>query len=213
MEQDFWHARWREGRIGFHEGTPNAGLVRHLDRLSLTPGARVFVPLCGKAEDLSWLRARGFDVVGIDLSEIAVREVFARDGLTPDVTKVGGLIKLSAARMTLYAGDVFALTADELGPVDGVFDRAALVALPDEMRVRYVRHLLALSGGAAQLLITFDYDQSQMSGPPFAVSSRAVAALYDSHATIENLSSDAVEGPLAQRSKGATEEAWLITPV
>lgn len=211
MDHDFWHERWEEGRIGFHEGRPNALLVRHLERLRLSAGDTVFVPLCGMAEDLTWLRQQGYRVTGIDLSPKAVEEVFSREGLAPEVTQVDGLTRYAHGEMVLFAGDVFALTTAALGPVDAVFDRAALVALPPDMRPRYVRHILALGGAAPHLLVTFDYDQSRMDGPPFSVPAEEVERLY-APATANLLGADPVTGPMADRTGVATESAWLITP-
>ena len=212
MDHDFWHDRWREGRIGFHEGAPNALLTRFLHRLDPGEGGRVFLPLCGKSEDLSWLHGRGYEVVGCDLSRTALDQVFARHDLTPEETDLGGITRLSAPRLTLYQGDVLALTPAILGPVDAVFDRAALVALPDEMRSGYAAHLTTLAGPARQLLITFDYDQSKMDGPPFAVSASEVATRYGATHEVTPLSSETMTGALADRSGGGLEEAWLLTP-
>lgn len=211
MDHEAWHSRWREGRIGFHEGKPNDLLVRFVSRLPLGPGARVFLPLCGKAEDLSWLRARGCEVVGCDLSRMALDEVFAREGLAPEVTEAGGLTRLTARGLTLYAGDFFDLHEDELGTVDGVFDRAALVALPENLRGTYVARLTALSRAAPILLVTFDYDPARMTGPPFAVTPAEVETRFGPTHRIERLSSGPLTGILAERSGGGREECWLLT--
>ena len=210
MSHEDWHARWREGRIGFHEGAPNALLVRFLDRLGLAPGGRIFLPLCGKAEDLSWLRAGGYDVAGCDLSRFALDQVFAREGLPPVVTD-GAVTRIEAERLTLFEGDFFDLETPTLGPVDALFDRAAMVALPEEMRGDYVRHLSDLAGPAPILLVTFDYDPARMEGPPFAVTAAEVDARYGATHEVERLSSEPLTGLLADRSGGGLEECWLLT--
>lgn len=212
MDHDFWHDRWREGRIGFHEGRPNALLTRHVGRLGLRPGGRVFLPLCGKAVDIDWLLEAGLSVIGIDLSREAVTAVFDRLGLAPEEVPVDGLTRFRADRLNLFAGDIFALEPRHLGPVDAVYDRAALVALPRDMRQEYAEYLARLAGPVPQLLITFVYDQRRMDGPPFSVTAEEVAALYGTGHDIERLSSDPVTGPMAGRSGGALEEAWLLTP-
>ena len=74
MEASYWHERWGENRIAFHEKQANALLVEHFKRLELDAGARVFVPLCGKTLDIGWLLGRDLRVVGVELSELAVQQ-------------------------------------------------------------------------------------------------------------------------------------------
>lgn len=144
MDAQFWQNRWSTGKIAFHEGTPNRHLITHLDTLSLLPGSHVFVPLCGKAVDLDWLMGRGYRVTGIELNRDAVYEVFDRVKRQPVITEVRELTRLAAPGLTLWIGDLFELQPDDLGPVDTVYDRAALVALPPALRADYARHLQRL---------------------------------------------------------------------
>ena len=141
MDHEFWHIRWREGRTGFHEGAPNDLLVAHLPALDLKPGAHVFLPLCGKTVDLDWLEAQGFHVTGVELNALAVAAVFERLGRHPDITRHGDLTRYRAGNITLWVGDILTLDAAQIGPVDAVYDRAALVALPETMRPDYARTL------------------------------------------------------------------------
>jgi len=210
MDHAFWHSRWESSTPSFHEGRPNRLLVAHLAALGLAPGARVFVPLCGKSRDIGWLIDQGVRVAGAELSDIAVRDLFSDLGVQPEIAAAGPLRRHSAEGIDIFLGDIFDLDAATLGPVDAVYDRAALVALPDEMRARYARHLPALTAGAPQLLITFDYDQSKMEGPPFSVPEAMVRALYGETFAIQALAGAPVEGML----KGlvpATERIWRLT--
>jgi thiopurine S-methyltransferase len=176
MHED-WLARWRDGRVGFHEGLPNALLERHRARLAGCP--RVLVPLCGKAEDLAFLAAHGHEVVGIELAEQAVREFFDAHGLAPSIATRGPFVEYRAGAITLLVGDMFAATPALIGPVDGLYDRAALIALPPELRPRYVQCVRALlPSGAAGLVITLEYDQALMAGPPFSVPEAELRSLY-----------------------------------
>ena len=168
MEPDFWHARWGEGRIAFHEGKPNEHLARHL--AALGKDTRIFVPLCGKAEDLAFLAEQGHQVVGVELVEAAVRAFFDEHGVTPIVTKHGPFTRFAAQNITLLAGDFFACTRELLGPVDALYDRAAVIALPPGLRGPYVKHLRTLMpAGAPGLIITVEYPQEKLDGPPFSV--------------------------------------------
>lgn len=211
MEHAFWQERWRENRIAFHEAEPNPLLTENYGQLKLSAGNRVFVPLCGKSFDLDWLLAKDLKVVGAELNEGAVQEVFERLRLTPDITQIGTLKRYSAEELTVFVGDFFQLQDGDIGPVDAVYDRAALVAMPDAMRADYAQHLIAITGKARQLLISFDYDQSQMSGPPFSVPGRTIATYYDDTFKRELLSDTAIAGQLSQRCSGQ-EQVWLLTP-
>ncbi|MAU53400.1 MAG: thiopurine S-methyltransferase [Roseovarius sp.] len=211
MDAQFWHDRWQEGRLGFHEGRVNRMLEAHVGALGLLPGQRVFLPLCGKTVDIPWLLAQGYRVAGAELSEIALRDLFAEMGVVPEVTETGAHRRYSASGVEIFAGDIFELTAETLGPVDAVYDRAALVALPEGMRELYAAHLAAITGRAPQLLVTFDYDQSVMDGPPFAVDEAGLRRCHDARFEIERLAEAEVPGGL----KGvcpAIESAFLLRP-
>ena len=209
MQADFWHERWNENRIGFHQEKPNRLLVAHLADLNLSPGARVFVPLCGKTLDIPWLLAQGHRVVGAELSELAVQQLFEEMQVLPSVTQLDVLRRYSAEGIDIFAGDIFDLDAELLGEVDAVFDRAALVALPDAMRERYSAHLAIMTAHAPQLLITFDYDQSEMAGPPFSVSTDMVGQYYAEVFSIHQLAAVEVAGGLKGMCP-ATEVMWLL---
>ncbi|MBC7181932.1 MAG: thiopurine S-methyltransferase [Roseovarius sp.] len=196
MEADFWHTRWENMQIGFHEGAVNRMLSAHIGALGLDPGARIFLPLCGKTRDIAWLLAQGYRVAGAELSDIAVGQLFEELGVTPDITEHGPLRAYAAPGVTIFAGDIFALTPDLLGPVDAVYDRAALVALPAEMRARYTAHMRVLTGTAPQLLVTFEYDPAIMAGPPFSVTAAEVRTHYAPHYRITQLADLVVPGGL-----------------
>ncbi len=211
MDASFWHDRWEAGQIGFHEGEVNGLLAAYVDRLGLAPGARIFAPLCGKTRDIAWLLSRGYRVTGAELSEIAIVQLFEELGVDPEISTSGVLKLYSGGGVDIHVGDIFALTAEALGPVDAVFDRAALVALPEDMRVDYAHHLTAVTGGARQLLITFEYDQSVMPGPPFSIDAAEVRRHYRDRLVVQEIETRDVAGGL----KGicpATETIWLLSP-
>ncbi|WP_454917605.1 thiopurine S-methyltransferase [Xanthobacter sediminis] len=209
MEPDFWQARWTNNQIGFHEGRPNAFLAEYFDALSLPPGARVFVPLCGKTRDIAWLLSRGFAVAGAELSPLAVEQLFAELGIEPAISAAGSLVRYSGPAIDIFQGDIFALTREMLGPVDAIYDRAALVALPQPMRERYARHLVHVTGGAPQLLIAFVYDQSALEGPPFCVTPEEIRAHYGASYEIAQLASAPLPGGLKGKVE-ATENTWRL---
>jgi thiopurine S-methyltransferase len=150
-------------------------------------------------------------VAGAELSELAVTELFAELGVTPRQTPAGALTLFSAEGIDVFVGDIFALSADALGPVDAVYDRAAIVALPPALRGRYTAHLAGITRCAPQLLISFDYDQTAMSGPPFSVSASEIREHYDRQFAIECLETRDVPGGLRGQTP-ATEALYLLTP-
>lgn len=211
MEADFWRRKWRDDQLGWHQPAAHPMLVRHVGALGLAEGARVFVPLCGKSLDVHWLLRQGYRVAGAELVETAVAQLFAELGLEPEIHDVGLLKRYRADGIDVFAGDLFALEGEVLGAVDAVYDRAALVALPPETRPAYAAHVAALASRAPQLLITFDYDQSRMEGPPFSVPAEEVRALYAPAYRAAPLETAEVAGGL----KGvcpALETAWSLVP-
>ncbi|EAU40980.1 thiopurine S-methyltransferase family protein [Fulvimarina pelagi HTCC2506] len=210
MEAQFWHDRWDKGEIAFHEGKPNRLLLKHFDALELVEDARIFLPLCGKAIDIHWLLDKGFRVVGIDLSAIAIDQLFDDLGFEPSVTEDGDLTRYTAPNIDIFVGDVFALTPDQLGPVDAIYDRAALVALPAAMRARYAAHLAEITGATRQLLLSFDYDQTLFDGPPFSVDEAEIERVHGARYRLHLLEKGRIPGGL-KRHDAVDETAWLLT--
>lgn len=209
MEPDFWHQKWESNVIGFHKNEANPFLVSHFAALVLAEASRVFVPLCGKTLDIGWLLSRGYRVVGIELSEIAVKQLFEELALTPTISQSQSLILYRADNIDIFVGDIFRLNKEQLGAVDAVYDRAAYVALPFDMRQRYSQHLIDITNRALQLLITFEYDQSLQNGPPFAISNQEVNQHYQDAYDIHLLASEELEGGLKGQC-AATENVWLL---
>ncbi len=210
MDASFWHKRWELGETSFHEEQANGLLIKYFGMLNLMKGSRVFVPLCGKTQDIPWLLTQGYEVVGAELSEIAVKELYEGLGIEPVISNKGSLIHYQGENIDIFVGDIFDMTADNLKLVDAVYDRAALVALPQPMRDQYTVHLIKITETAPQLMICFEYDQSVMKGPPFSVSAKEVLGHYDSTYSLSLLESRDVEGGLKGNAM-ATEMVWLLT--
>lgn len=179
MDPDFWLQRWREGRTGFHQERPTPLLVEYWPALALAPGSRVLVPLAGKSLDLLWLASQGYRVLGVELSPLAVAQFFDEHELSPQVFESPYGRHYRAGDIELICGNVFGLDAQALADCAAVYDRAALIALPPELRRRYVRELHArLPAGCRGLLISMEYPPHEKQGPPFAVPEAEVRALY-----------------------------------
>lgn len=207
MEPEFWHERWRSGQIGFHQASVDRNLTRHWPVLHLAHGSGVFVPLCGKSLDMLWLRDQGHPVAGIDLSAIALEAFFMENGIPARRRVQGDLDVYEAPEFRLYRGDYFALRAADLKEVAAVYDRAALIAWAPELRSPYVEHLAALvKPGTQMLLITLEYPQSQITGPPFSVMREEVERLYAPHFTLHEVEREDILASEARwRSRGLKE--------
>jgi thiopurine S-methyltransferase len=207
MKPQFWHDRWRIGQIGFHQSMVEPELELHWPALGLSPQSRILVPLCGKTLDMAWLRERGHHVLGIDISAIAIEAFCLENGVLARRRALGGDLEVfEAAGYTLYRGDLFALTSEDTRGVTGVYDRASLMSWPPEIRPRYTDALSRLiAPGGVTLLVVLEYDQAQMSGPPFSVAKADVDALYGTHHSIEELSRrDILANEPRLRAKGLT---------
>lgn len=199
MNKDFWLERWERAEIGFHQNEINPYLLKHWQELSLSLSGDVFVPLCGKSRDMVWLRQQGCTVLGVELSTIAVRDFFKEIGQSPTHEISEKFEQCEAGGIRILCGDFFDLEKADLAKTSAVYDRASLVALPPDMRERYARHLVDILPPQTQiLLITFDYPQAEMQGPPFAVSVNEVEALYGKYAEVRLL---AQEDVLAQNPR------------
>jgi len=228
MNPEFWQKRWQEGRIGFNQSTVNPLLIAHFNRLNLPTGSRVFVPLCGKSIDMVWLATQGYDVVGIELVETAVQEFFAKQNIEPTIYQQADnpTIKyyqsqLSGQTITLWVANIFALTAKDVGSIDAVYDKAALIALPTDMRVRYSEQVRKLSSDTSkadgannditpQLLLTLNYDQRKKNGPPFSINADQLERYYGDHYQIGELAS--VPSSIGSAPDiTVTEHVWLLS--
>jgi len=209
VDAKFWHQRWESNSIAFHEGKANPLLVTYFKALALAKGSRVFVPLCGKTLDIAWLLSNGYRVTGAELSELAIKQLFSELGVQPEITDIGPVKHYSATDIDIFVGDIFDLTRDMLGPIDAVYDRAALVALPEAVRIRYAKHITDITGNAPQLIITFEYDQKMVEGPPFSVSSGEIIRHYKDNYEISSPVISEVKGGL-RGTVPARENVWLL---
>ncbi len=218
MNPEFWQSRWQSGRIGFNQDAANPLLTAYFSALKLSVGSRVFVPFCGKSVDMIWLANQGYHVVGAELVEEAALAFFKENDLDftvmPHLNHAGIRFyhsKLNKQTITIITGDMFALTAKDLGEIDGVYDRAALIAMPKEMRATYSAQVQALCQTAPQLIITINYDQSTWQGPPFSVTPNQVLDYYqDRYVITQLLNTTSVLN--AAPTLSVTEQVWLLIP-
>lgn len=191
MDLKFWRDRWQSNQIGFHQSEYNRWLVKYWPRLDVPDGSTVFVPMCGKSLDMRWLVSCGHRVRGIELVDLAI-EAYFEEGSEPYERETDGrLTKFRGPSTTILCGDFFDLTAADLAGTSAVFDRGALVALSPNMRRRYVDHLLrVVPDGTQILLVTLEYDQHLVAGPPFSVLPEEVTAHFEERCSIQPLESE-----------------------
>lgn len=191
MDTKFWIERWEKQQIGFHQNEINGYLKNYWNQARAQhPDSQVFVPLSGKSRDMIWLREQGHEVLGIELSELAVKDFFAENGLDFEEHEHPHFKPYISGDIQLLHGDFFSLQKDDLSASHLVYDRASLVAFPPEMRKRYVEHLSSiLPEDVSILLVTMEYPQDEMNGPPFSVPESEVIQLYQQNFNIEKLAS------------------------
>lgn len=212
----YWLDRWECDDISFHQTDVNSYLNKYWPELKLAHGSKVFVPLCGKSRDMLWLNEKGHAVLGIELSKLAVQAFFQENNYTPHHETNDKFEVFRINDLSILYGDFFDLNKNDLATVSAVYDRASLVALPPKMRERYAIHLMnILPPGTQILLITFDYPQSEMAGPPFAVSPNEIKQHYQQHADIHLLAqSDVLEQNPRFKERGLSrmqESVFLLT--
>lgn len=210
MDEKFWLNKWEVKDIGFHQTEANPLLVKWFKKLLLEQGSRIFLPLCGKTLDITWLLSMGCRVAGAELSERAIKELFLELEIKPRVVTVGSLKHYIGKNIDIFVGNIFDLSAVTLGAIDAIYDRAALVALPEAMRCQYSSHLLQITNRAPQLIICFEYHQELLAGPPFSIDATEIDQHYGDAYRLNLVESVEVAGGL----KGvcaAKENAWLLS--
>lgn len=213
--RDFWIERWEQGQIGFHRAEVHDFLPRHWPKLGVGPGSTVFVPLCGKSRDMVWLAAAGHKIVGVELSPLAVDDFFREQGMEADVRKVGAFVVRSCGPFTIWCGDFFDLPAEAVKNVAGVYDRAALIALPASLQGPYARKLTDILPASAPILLTsVSYADGEISGPPFSTPLVQVASAFGpTHTLVIAESRDGLEQSQNLKDRGVTaleETAYIL---
>ena len=204
MEIDFWKKRWLDNQTGFHLDQANPYLTDYWSALNLSPNSTVLVPMCGKSLDMRWLAEQKLKVLGVECSEKAVEEFFSEQNIKQKIDTHNNYARHSTDDYSLLLGDFFKLDKKILSEVNAVYDRASLVALPEQMREQYAKLLVnELPDTVTMLLVTVDFNQSLMSGPPFSITDEEVQALYSDHFDIKILhQKDVIEEQQRFKEKG-----------
>jgi thiopurine S-methyltransferase len=210
-----WHQRWHEGKIGWHKASPNEHLANHFQQLNLTKGT-ILVPLCGKSQDLIWLAKQGLSVVGIEMVEEGIQSFFTEWGKTPEIYFANGCKYYRKENITILHSDFFQVNTEQLPPIDAIYDRAALVAIPPEIRSKYISHQInLLKKNGKFLLLTYNMPVPESQGPPYPVRPEKIANLYQNTSSVQLLkeikNTPLTEPKLKERGvPWSTVQIWLI---
>lgn len=215
MEENYWLNKWQTNDIAFHEQTINADLIAYFDKLNLNPGDCIFVPLCGKTKDMLWLAEKGFHVIGIELSPIACNEFFSEFNITPQITKQSKFIKYQYGNIEILCGDLFNLTSADLPIIHAVYDCKALIALPSDLRKKYIDHIVNCAGTKIKILLLTRESGCQVKPPPFPINKAEVDLLYGAYFKVELLKcisiTDIPERLVKKGYTEITESVYLIS--
>jgi thiopurine S-methyltransferase len=215
MENNYWYNKWRSQDIAFHEQNVNSDLIAYIHLLNLHPGDRIFVPLCGKTKDMLWLAKQGFYVIGVELSPIACNDFFAEMNVSPEITKLTKFTRYQHTNIELLCGNIFDLTPSDLPTVNAMYDCKALIALPSDVKIKYVNHIIScLNDNIKILLLTLESDCA-VKPPPYPIDGAEVNELYGSYFDVQQLKSSIItEIPQRRLEKGflqMKESVYLIT--
>ena len=187
-------------RVGGHGTEVDQYLLRHLN--SLTEGKdnlSIFITLCGNSPDLAWLCEKGYDVVGCEISEKAVKQLFENKVLGGKIDyemKEEGDVKIYSAtngmKLKVYVGDFFgALSPDMTGTFDCIWDCHGIISVPANLHTTYAEKVIKfLKPGGRMLFSTLSCeDPKETTGN--AVSALRIAELFPSFTVkvLENLES------------------------
>ena len=210
MHINFWQERWEKNEIAFHMKEVNPMLLKYFPKLSLKKQKRIFIPLCGKTLDIKWLIKQNYKVVGVECNEDAVIDLFNELNVKANISHLANFILYTYKNIEIFVGNFFNLSQKLLEKVDFIYDRAALVALPKNMRKKYILHLLNITNKVSQLLITYQYEQNIMKGPPFSVKEKEIKEYYlDSYTIILLEENKNLPSGLKIKSQ-ANEKIWLL---
>ncbi len=200
MEPEYWISKWVDNQIGFHQDNIHPLLVKYWPLLKLNFESRVLVPLCGKSKDMVWLADQKHQVIGIELSNVAIESFFKENHLKIE-NKIGDVSH--SQNIDLINADVFKISKKQTEKINAVYERGSLVALPQNIRTDYINYLKGLlDPGTLILLITLEYNEKMITPPPFSITRNDVYDLYSSWCDVnylETIKSD-VKGVAATES-------------
>ena len=193
MQISYWESRWQKNNIGFHNPEINAYLLEFAPISIPKNTKKVLVPLCGKTKDLVWLRNQGYEVIGVEAIPLACESFFLEQEIPFELKKSHGFTIYFSENLELWCGDFFKFPDKVISECQFVYDRACIVALPTELRLKYIEKInQATTSGTNMLIHTFFYDQEKMAGPPFSVSNEEMELRFSEKWSLNTLFDNSV---------------------
>ncbi len=183
----FWVERWKNKDTGFHLCDIHPDLQAYFGRLSLKESDTVFIPLCGKTLDIHFFLQAKCKIIAVEMVELAVQQLFENLQINPQVSAWKHGKCYQSKNLTVYVGNVFDLSDEQLNSVNIVYDRAAFIALPYNLHAPYSRLIKEIANPDKQMLITVEFDASKLQGPPFLLLPDNIKQYYGNQYQIELL--------------------------
>lgn len=212
MNKVFWNNKWENNEIGFHQNNVTPLLKKYLhyflDKNSIKKSC--LLPLCGKTFDLIYLSEFFKEVTGVELIKKAIEDFYIENNLEMRTRNSS----ISSKNIEIFNEDFFSFNKSENKKYSYIFDRASLIAISPVSREKYVQSIKrSMSTNCKIFLITIEYKQDQIEGPPFSLSDDDVKSLFKDF-KLEKLCRESVIGQ-NQKFKGLNifQSAWLIKNV
>jgi len=181
-KKQVWLEKWEQGATGFHRQKVDARLIKYINDLTGgNSGASVLVTWCGKSLDLPWLCAQGYGAVGVELSEIAAKQLFENDSIPYATAKEHEFITYTATdrKLKVFVGNYYCLTPEIAGKFDSIWDINALGAAEPKEREAYRAVLISLlKPGGRILLSNYEYNDEGRNQAPYSLSNKLIQDLF-----------------------------------
>jgi SAM-dependent methyltransferase len=188
MPHPSWNESYASGQLPWDTGQPEPLLVEFVISGAVTPGPTLEIG-AGTGTNAIWMAERGFDVLGVDVSPLAVERAHAK-------------LEAHALRCRFAAGDFLAASPPTV-PFQFVFDRGCFHVFdePDERR-RFVEQVAdALGPGGLWLsLIGSSEGPPREIGPPRRSAREVVLAIEPALEIVELRSAE---------FRGNNAKAWF----
>lgn len=188
MDADFWTERWNQSNTPWHQSEPEALLTKYFPK-EKTKSA--LIPLCGKSLDVLWISKNSEKVIGVELSPIACQAFFEEQNFSYKTESYKDFKIFNSLNIELWCGDFFKLPTETYQSVDFIYDRAAIIALPPNLRQLYANKLIEIAQASTssdfQILMIGRVDEGLQDGPPFQVADAEIHKLFSEKLNLEIL--------------------------
>lgn len=214
---DYWSHRWDTGNTPWHRLDIHPLLIQHKNEvLGNRQDAQVFIPLCGKANELKWFYDCGHRVTGLEYVEKTVRQFFEENNIPYSETTCTVLnckiLQTADKRLRIFVCSVFDFKKECVGPVDIIWDRGSLVAVNEEDRLKYAGVMRSLmSPGTMYALVSVFYEDDSFTGFPKSVPDNTVRELFGKGMKLTKVTENTTIREDFVIKVPISEVLWLIT--